>query len=150
MVSPKVILEGTVSESEEEHKLRLEQPIYLFARPPPFDLHDGDTSSIHYWSFQESGEPPLSPEVCRKLGLPKLESCNSCLTPYSWSTAQYQLIHQYQLLRGFDPATIDFARHTGYDDHIYRPINDSDQFEVVLKDSALVNTRCEPATLVDC
>ncbi|KAJ8090484.1 hypothetical protein PM082_002372 [Marasmius tenuissimus] len=39
-------------------------------------------------------------------------------------------MHQYQLNRGFDPSTIDFARHVGYDQNIFRPVNNSERFEI--------------------
>ncbi|KAJ8092702.1 hypothetical protein PM082_007031 [Marasmius tenuissimus] len=150
VVSPCATLEGTVSESEDKRKHRLEEPIYLFARPPPFDLLDGDTSSLHYWSFQESGQPPLSPKLCRKLGLSiDLKLCDTRLDSYSWKTDTYKSIHQYQLLRGFDPATIDLTRQIRSDDYIFRAINDSDRLEAVLTDSALVNARSEPPTLAN-
>ncbi|KAJ8092688.1 hypothetical protein PM082_007017 [Marasmius tenuissimus] len=146
---PRAKLEGAVSESEDERKHRLEQPIYLFFRPHFRNLLDGETSSLHYWSFQESGQPPLSPELCHKLGLPtELKLCDTRLASHSWRTHIYKLIHQYQLLRGFDPTTTNFSRHSHFNDHIFRPIN-SDRFEVVLEDSALVNAKFEPPTLVD-
>ncbi|KAK1221991.1 hypothetical protein PQX77_015190, partial [Marasmius sp. AFHP31] len=42
----------------------------------------------------------------------------------------YQHIHQYQVLRGFDPSTTDFARHLEYDQHLFQPVNDSDRFQI--------------------
>ncbi|KAK1224350.1 hypothetical protein PQX77_012734 [Marasmius sp. AFHP31] len=43
----------------------------------------------------------------------------------------YKTIHGYQLLRGFDPKTTDFARHIGYDDPIFRPIINLAQIEEI-------------------
>ncbi|KAJ8092696.1 hypothetical protein PM082_007025 [Marasmius tenuissimus] len=147
---PRAKSEGAVSESEDKRKHRLEEPIYLFFRPHFRNLLDGETSSLHHWSFQESGQPPLSPELCRKLGLPiELKLHGTRLNSHSWRTNTYKLIHQYQLSRGFDPATIDFARHIDCDDHIFRPINDSNRFKMVHEESALVNSRCEPPTSVN-
>ncbi|KAK1223385.1 hypothetical protein PQX77_013738 [Marasmius sp. AFHP31] len=47
---------------------------------------------------------------------------------YAWHTKSYNNLHQYQIARGFDPTTADFARHLGYG-HIFQPLDDSDRFE---------------------
>ncbi|KAL0565576.1 hypothetical protein V5O48_016447 [Marasmius crinis-equi] len=70
----------------------------------------------------------------------KVFSCS----PWSWSNDVYRRIHQYQVARGFDPNTIDFARSIGTDGLIYKPIqNDSDRFEEfdVMKVEDLVYSR---------
>ncbi|KAL0571718.1 hypothetical protein V5O48_010242 [Marasmius crinis-equi] len=41
-------------------------------------------------------------------------------------------MHGYQVARGFDPSTVDFARSIGHDDPTYKPIQiDADRFEEV-------------------
>ncbi|KAK1223762.1 hypothetical protein PQX77_013362 [Marasmius sp. AFHP31] len=109
----------------------LYQPIFLFISPPPLDLHRGDTSERHPWSFHEDDGPPLSPEACVDLSLPiKLNFINWGFNSCSWSPDLYKLMHEYQVPRGFDPTTTAFARHLGYT-NIFRPINESDRFEGV-------------------
>ncbi|KAK1225138.1 hypothetical protein PQX77_011920 [Marasmius sp. AFHP31] len=109
---------------------RFQQPIFLFVRPPPSDPINRNTTSLHHWSFHEDGCSPLSPDTCFSLGLPiELEYNYSCHA-LSWSNEDYQRLHQYQVLRGFDPSTTDFARHIGYDDILFQPVNDSDRFEI--------------------
>ncbi|KAK1225161.1 hypothetical protein PQX77_011905 [Marasmius sp. AFHP31] len=105
-------------------------PIYLFLRPPPSDLSDSETSSLHYWSFDENGHAPLSRHVCHDLGLPvELQAYNYDYKSYSWSSVAYKHIQEYQALRGFDPSTTDFTRHLGYGHLIFRPVHSSDWLE---------------------
>ncbi|KAK1217453.1 hypothetical protein PQX77_019890 [Marasmius sp. AFHP31] len=54
---------GNLSDSKARGQSR--QPIYLFVRPLPFDLDNGDTSSVHFWSFDEDGHSPLSDNLCQ-------------------------------------------------------------------------------------
>ncbi|KAK1234940.1 hypothetical protein PQX77_001849 [Marasmius sp. AFHP31] len=126
-------LAGYVDVSPSKCQLR-QQPIYLFVYPPPPNLSDGNTSSLHHWSFQEDGHPRISPASCLHLGLHvelgNLYVCHS----FSWPTDCYRSLHQYQIARSFDPTTADFAKHLGYG-HIFQPLDDSDRFENVQKDS---------------
>ncbi|KAK1225900.1 hypothetical protein PQX77_011148 [Marasmius sp. AFHP31] len=107
-----------------------QQPTYLFVRPLPSNLGHHRTSSLHYWSFHKDGCSPLSPDTCRGLGLPTELVYRHSFHAISWSNEDYQRIHQYQLLRGFDPSTTDFARHLGHDDILFQSVNDSDRFEI--------------------
>ncbi|KAK1227241.1 hypothetical protein PQX77_009766 [Marasmius sp. AFHP31] len=122
-----VNLEGC---SEAQLKQQSQQPIYLFVCPPPSDPGYRETSSLHYWSFHVEGRSPLSPDTCRGLGLPNALELHYELLTYSWSSKDYQRIHQYQHHQGFDPSTMDFARHLGYDDIFFQPVNDSARFEI--------------------
>ncbi|KAK1219116.1 hypothetical protein PQX77_018175 [Marasmius sp. AFHP31] len=128
------LLNGTVDVSPSKCQLRRQQPIFFFLYPPPPNLPNGETSSLHHWSFHEDGHSHISPELCFHLGLPvELDyyspSCYSC----SWPATTYKYFHQYQIARGFDPTTADLARHLGYD-NIFQPLGDSDRFEDVHKD----------------
>ncbi|KAK1224739.1 hypothetical protein PQX77_012347 [Marasmius sp. AFHP31] len=134
LLAPHAMLKGNLSYSGIARSLRLQQTVYLFVHLlPPDRLPDGGpTSSHHYWSFQRSGEPPLSREACHNLGLPiELEAGRKSFLPCYQPTDRYKLFHQYQLLRGFDPTTIGFSQHLGLDAHVFRSINDSCRFEVV-------------------
>ncbi|KAL0058327.1 hypothetical protein AAF712_015010 [Marasmius tenuissimus] len=131
-------LEAGLSESEAEYQLRLDQPIYLFVQPPPPDMVYGHnsalgytTSSLHHWSFEETGIPPLPPDVCHNLGLPIEFNAYLRSDLDSWHTDSYRLLRQYQLLQGFDPTTTNFARRVGFDDHVFASIDNSYRFEVV-------------------
>ncbi|KAK1215908.1 hypothetical protein PQX77_021470 [Marasmius sp. AFHP31] len=129
-------LSSNIDKSPSQCQLRQQQPIYLFVYSPPPHLHDGKTSSLHHWSFQEDGNSQISPKSCFHLSLPvKLDythyKCYSC----SWPTNIYRYLHQYQTARGLDPTTADFAKHLGYG-HIFKPLDDSDRFEDVQKDDA--------------
>ncbi|KAK1222546.1 hypothetical protein PQX77_014598, partial [Marasmius sp. AFHP31] len=134
---PRIELSGFLSRSTAKQQRQLLQPIYLFVRPlPPIYLAPNNkrwfryqTSSLHYWSFREDGDSPLSHETCHYLGLPTALRLDRRFLPYSWTTHDYKIIHEYQLLRGFDPRTTDFARHLGLYKPIFQPVNDSVRFE---------------------
>ncbi|KAL0563560.1 hypothetical protein V5O48_018506, partial [Marasmius crinis-equi] len=70
--------------------------------------------------------------MCHYLGLPLALKIKVSQRACSWSNDVYRKIYQYQVARGFDPSTTDFARSIGYDDPVYKPIQiDSDRFEEV-------------------
>ncbi|KAK1219752.1 hypothetical protein PQX77_017514 [Marasmius sp. AFHP31] len=124
-------LNGFPNKSLHQHQ----QPIYLFVRSPPPDLLDGQqTSSLHFWSFHEDGRHPLSTEVCDNLGLPIVLQFMKSFRSYSWSAEHFKFIDRYQILRGFDPTTTDFARHLGRNDFLFQSIDNSDQFTEVHED----------------
>ncbi|KAK1215021.1 hypothetical protein PQX77_022387 [Marasmius sp. AFHP31] len=139
LVIPHVWLSGDLSHSPARRRSR--QPIYLFVRPPPFDLDNGDTSSVYFWSFDEEGHSPLSDNLCLDFGLQTTLRLTQLSFSYSWSNDAYDSLRQYQLLRGFDPSTADFAQSLGYDKNIYQTPSNSDRFAQVneeppLKDGA--------------
>ncbi|KAJ8087299.1 hypothetical protein PM082_006129 [Marasmius tenuissimus] len=128
-VHRQVILDGDLDYSPSKTLRRLQQPIYLFVHPPPLDLPTGLTSSLHFWSLHEDGRSQLLPESCDDLGLPsELQCSNNGFQSCSWSTNDYRRLYEYQFSPGFDPKTIDFARHLGYDGLIFQPVNNSDRF----------------------
>ncbi|KAK1216165.1 hypothetical protein PQX77_021218 [Marasmius sp. AFHP31] len=129
LVSPHAELTGFLSYSEARQQSQ--QPIYLFIQPLPFDLRRGNTSSVHFWSFDEEGHSPLSDNLCQDFGLPTTFSISQFFWSYSWSNDAYDSLRQYQILRGFDPSTADFARSLGFDEHIFQPPSDSDRFAQV-------------------
>ncbi|KAJ8085687.1 hypothetical protein PM082_004505 [Marasmius tenuissimus] len=126
-------LKGYLSDSEAEAERRSKQPLYFFVRSPPPGLPSRETSSLHYWSkHEDSLKARLSFDECRNLGLPTtLGLENNGTNSFSWPTEIYQLLYQYQLLRGFEPKTTDFARHLGYSKCIFEVVNDSDRFQEV-------------------
>ncbi|KAK1235889.1 hypothetical protein PQX77_000870 [Marasmius sp. AFHP31] len=129
LVLPRASLDGDINHSLSKCQLRRQQSIYLFVYPPPSDLRNGYTSSLHYWSLQKDGQSQLSPETCNDLGLPvNLDITVFGLDSSSWSTDSYKSLQHYQVSRGFDPTTTDFAQHLGYR-HIFQPQNDDDWFE---------------------
>ncbi|KAL0564871.1 hypothetical protein V5O48_017166 [Marasmius crinis-equi] len=123
-------LVGHLSASETTCQQRHEKTIYLFVCPlsPSTPTKRCATSSLHYWSFDPTGQHPLPAEICQDLGLPtelffKVESLHG----FHWTNEAYKWMHEYQLARGFGPKTPDFARHLGYP--FYQVQNDSDHFK---------------------
>ncbi|KAL0562924.1 hypothetical protein V5O48_019154, partial [Marasmius crinis-equi] len=109
------------------------------------------TSSLHHWSFDPAGQPPLSTATCDLLGLPlQLDLYVHQPTRSSWTNTAYKEIHDYQVARGFDPTTPDFARSLGYP--VYQVQRDSHRFEEVAdattatSTSSAMETTALPAT----
>ncbi|KAJ8080348.1 hypothetical protein PM082_017181 [Marasmius tenuissimus] len=129
-LNPCAFLRGDLS-NERAAQRRFQRPIYLFVGSRPPGMHICKTSSVHHWSFCEDGHPPLSHEVCRDLGFPVelTFSYKGYISRY-WPNDSYKYAHQYQILRGFDPNTTDFARHLGFESD-FQPLSDSDRFEQV-------------------
>ncbi|KAK1216537.1 hypothetical protein PQX77_020832 [Marasmius sp. AFHP31] len=130
LVCPSARLSSLMQPSEAQLKQRSQQPIFLFVRPPPSDPINRNTTSLHHWSFHKDGRSPLSPDTCRTLGLPNELDYYHSFHAISWSNKDYRRLHQYQLLRGFEPSTTDFARHLRWDDNLFQPVNNSDRFEI--------------------
>ncbi|KAL0568880.1 hypothetical protein V5O48_013092, partial [Marasmius crinis-equi] len=129
---PNLALSGELSISETTCRRRREKPIYLLVHPlsTSTPMEECTTSRFHYWSFDPSGHPPLSAEVCEDLGLPvELDLRVFPHKQYRWNNDHYKRMHEYQLSRGFDRRSPDFARHLGYP--IYQAESDSDRFEDV-------------------
>ncbi|KAK1221649.1 hypothetical protein PQX77_015541 [Marasmius sp. AFHP31] len=144
LVYPWRWLDGNLDDSPSRCQLRQQQPIFLFIYPPPPNIPDGETSSLHHWSFQEDGHSQISPKSCFHLGLPvELDYENLGFESCSWITDCYKCLHQYQIARGFDPTTADFVQHLGHP--VFVPLNDSDRFEDVQKDQ----TSPSPSTSAD-
>ncbi|KAL0565007.1 hypothetical protein V5O48_017027, partial [Marasmius crinis-equi] len=97
-------LEGTLSNSKAKRRRRKQlPPIYLFVVL---------FSSSTIWSLDPTGQIPISNALCHYLGLPLRLSLRAL--EYSWETSTYQRLRDYQIARGFDPTTTDFAQHNEY------------------------------------
>ncbi|KAF9257435.1 hypothetical protein L218DRAFT_831854, partial [Marasmius fiardii PR-910] len=68
----------------------------------------------YFWSHDPSGQDPLSPDMCRYLGLPITLSVILDYFQQSWPTKVYKALHDYQVARGFDPTTTDLAQSLQY------------------------------------
>ncbi|KAL0066725.1 hypothetical protein AAF712_006330 [Marasmius tenuissimus] len=109
-------LAGTLSKSKAKRKLRQQGPsIYLFIRP-------ASVTRATFWSFDEIGDTSISDSLCKYLGLP-LCLLASRTRKYSWSTQVYQTQSEYQVMRGWDPATTEFSSR--YELPIYKIISES-------------------------
>ncbi|KAF9254905.1 hypothetical protein L218DRAFT_847720, partial [Marasmius fiardii PR-910] len=69
---------------------------------------------FYFWSHDPSGHDSLSPHMCRYLGLPINLSVTLDYCQNSWPTKFYKALHNYQVARGFDPTTTDFAQSLGH------------------------------------
>ncbi|KAL0569546.1 hypothetical protein V5O48_012420, partial [Marasmius crinis-equi] len=97
-------LRGTLSESEVKGRRREDSPtIYLFIPP---------LSTSTFWSCDPDGQKPFTIDLCHYLGLPVSLSLGyiSC----HWPAEVYKAMQAYQIARGFNPDTTEFARHNQY------------------------------------
>ncbi|KAG7086228.1 hypothetical protein E1B28_002198 [Marasmius oreades] len=128
LVFPWLGLSGTLQKSKHKRQRRqlLRTPIYLIVLPSPYPLY--------HWSLDPTGQtPPLSPEMCKYLGLPFKLFLKVTHYQESWPTRVYKHIHDYQIARNFDPKTSDFARSLGYP--IFTVISAENRFEEIVEDS---------------
>ncbi|KAK7026087.1 hypothetical protein VNI00_015733 [Paramarasmius palmivorus] len=96
-------------------------PIYLFIYPPPSSISElkswgkGHTRT-HFWSLDENGQSEMSEEDCRRWGIPELGKSLDWdyLKLRSWPTDVYTALRKWQVARGFDPSTADWAQSLGY------------------------------------
>ncbi|KAG7098115.1 hypothetical protein E1B28_000087 [Marasmius oreades] len=132
LITPRISLEGQLERSEVHLQRRWEvRPIYLFMHPLVLDSDLID----HYWSLDATGGTRISEETCNELGLPfKLRVVCWTVERFPWYTETYKDIERWQVDRGFDPKTTDFARYLGY------PV-----FEVVQPDSSRFEEHKEDA-----
>ncbi|KAG7097889.1 hypothetical protein E1B28_005202 [Marasmius oreades] len=114
LVSPSIYFRGSIEGSQRPLE---DPPIYIFLHPfPPFKLLETESVlSTHTWSYDENGEIPIPRHQCEDLGLPTELSMNSIESvAYRWPSETYKPIHKWQIARGFDPTTTDFARYLEY------------------------------------
>ncbi|KAL0572812.1 hypothetical protein V5O48_009157 [Marasmius crinis-equi] len=138
LIVPHLDLRGPLLNSGIKCQGRREKRIYLFVRPlsTSTPTENCTTSYFHYWSSDPTGQHPLTPEICKDLGLPVELSAEVWPTErYHWDNEPYKWMQQYQVARGFDLKTTDFAQHLGFP--TYQVQRDSDRFE----DLSLTNRR---------
>ncbi|KAG7097612.1 hypothetical protein E1B28_004946 [Marasmius oreades] len=118
-IGPSILCKGSFGRSKvKRRRRRIEvRPIYLFLRSlchiPPFK--NGSVLSVHTWHFDENGRNAIPYDYCKYLGLPtKLWVKDLTTWRSSWPTETYKTVHKWQVARGFDPTTPDFARYLGY------------------------------------
>uniref|UniRef100_A0A0W0FQJ1 Uncharacterized protein n=1 Tax=Moniliophthora roreri TaxID=221103 RepID=A0A0W0FQJ1_MONRR len=85
--------------------------VYLFLRPPPPCLANIDSwlSKVSFWSFDKSGTSEIPETECKRLGLPNIIFEEVRVVLDTWPKYVYDAIHAWQVVRGFDPATVVFA-----------------------------------------
>ncbi|KAG7091714.1 hypothetical protein E1B28_008115 [Marasmius oreades] len=109
-IVPDIRLIGSIDDSEVARARRSATsfPIYFFVPPSHLPAH-------HFWSHDEHGRTRISSKECKYLGLPtKLRMNVHSPDQFSWPTKTYKDLHRWQVLRGFDPITTEFAKHLGH------------------------------------
>ncbi|KAF9260707.1 hypothetical protein L218DRAFT_962280 [Marasmius fiardii PR-910] len=116
-ICPYPKLTGAVQKSKCKQQRRQLYPlIYLFLLPFSFRrIHEDPLNAVfHWWSFDPSGQPVFSPEMCKYLGLPFKLCIKVDHHQLSWPTKIYKAIWDYQIAQGFDPETTKFAQTLGH------------------------------------
>ncbi|ESK93183.1 hypothetical protein Moror_1119 [Moniliophthora roreri MCA 2997] len=109
--------------------------VYLFLRPPPPCVADSDSwmSQATFWSFDKDGTSEIPETECERLGLPKIALSFVQLRLERWPKYVYNAIHAWQVARGSNPATADFARSLGMP--IFEPV--TTRFEEIIEQESL-------------
>ncbi|KAK7057839.1 hypothetical protein R3P38DRAFT_1187942 [Favolaschia claudopus] len=99
-------------------RTRLRGRVSLFLPPAKYFLSPDGTqlqfsNQPPYWSFQHSGNSPLSPEEAAIFGLPSVETKIRMAGIY-YSPQFYESIAQFHRHKGFDATSQDVARKMGY------------------------------------
>ncbi|KAF9256067.1 hypothetical protein L218DRAFT_950294 [Marasmius fiardii PR-910] len=112
LIAPVLRLKGTIQKSKCKQKRRqgAHAPICLF-----FKLSSPFSPSVpfHTWSFDPTGQNPLSPDLCKHFGLHNKLALEVVHYVISWPTKVYVAARDYQIRKGFNPETTDFAQHLG-------------------------------------
>ncbi|KAG7097643.1 hypothetical protein E1B28_004975 [Marasmius oreades] len=106
-------------------------PIYFFLHLLPSVplLEDDSVLSTHTWSYHENGETPIPHHHCEYLGLPTKLNVEFSSRAHRWPSETYKNIHKWQVARGFDPTTADFACYLKYPIYEVLPESDAGRFE---------------------
>ncbi|KAF5374246.1 hypothetical protein D9758_004533 [Tetrapyrgos nigripes] len=100
------------SEIRRQRRSKVPQ-IYLFLHP--IKRH-GSRPFRHIWSFDVEGKTLISKKKCKYLGLPTSRFPIQSLgrVTMSWPAETYKMVRRWQVDRGFNPHTTDFAQFLGY------------------------------------
>ncbi|KAG7090161.1 hypothetical protein E1B28_011769 [Marasmius oreades] len=122
-------LTGTLQKSKRKRQRRqLCGPIYLILRH-----HQSPFAPSHFWSFDPTGQFFLSPDTCKYLGLPFKLCLHRSPHQRSWPTKVYNALRDYQIAKGFDPRTTDFAYSHYY--FIYEfPVPHENRFQLEIEE----------------
>ncbi len=102
----KFTLSGTLKSSAKKRQWRQLHPsIYIFVLPSP---------CFYFWSHDRRGRIPLSSDKCKYFGLPFKLKLEVKHYREAWPTKIYTILHEYQISRGFNPRTTDFAQSLQY------------------------------------
>ncbi|KAG7090113.1 hypothetical protein E1B28_011724 [Marasmius oreades] len=126
LVEPCLELTGTIQKSKRKRQRRqsLDTPIYFVILPSP--------DPVYHWSLDPAGQTPLTPDMCKYLGLPFKLSLQATSFQESWPTKIYKVVHDYQIVRGFDPASTDFAQSLGF--VVYDVVPAENRFEEIIEE----------------
>ncbi|EEB89279.1 hypothetical protein MPER_12639, partial [Moniliophthora perniciosa FA553] len=93
------------------------RPIYLFLYPLPMTISELISwmgGYTYFWSFDEDGQSRIPENEWDRWGIPILIPDIRYFTEFlSWPTHIYTALRKWQITRGFDPSTADWARDLG-------------------------------------
>ncbi|KAK7021077.1 hypothetical protein VNI00_017523 [Paramarasmius palmivorus] len=110
--------------------------VYLFIESPPIKVVESKAwlRNPGFWSLDEIGESKVSEDECYRWDLPVVSA--SYDPQYkSWSKGDYTALEEWQVARGFDPKTSDWARSMGYPEMEVIGTKRPDRFEEVVDDT---------------
>ena len=87
-------------------------PIQILPSPENGTLVDwGENGKTYYWSLDPDGKQRLLDKVSDFLGLPRFQPE---ILIQSWTDEQYEAPIQYQVYKGYDPYSDDYACEHGW------------------------------------
>ncbi|KAK7037270.1 hypothetical protein VNI00_011261 [Paramarasmius palmivorus] len=118
-----VIADNPIIMSYKGVQRQYRRPFYLFLSPLPCPLSHNSLNAwkrgkTHFWSLDRAGEIAIPEEELEsQLGLSDVR-----IVPYipgrfdtvMWQSFVYEALREWQIARGFDPTTADFAKLLGY------------------------------------
>ncbi|KAL0058682.1 hypothetical protein AAF712_014626 [Marasmius tenuissimus] len=118
----------------------LPSPCYLFILPPP---------DLFYWSLDSNGRSRL-PEG--ELGLPSYTPTVGEFEYIRWNADVYDFLRRWQLAKGFDPCTMEFAHSIGaslYDIDLGHIEREASRFEEVCAKDELCHADCREVSMAE-
>ncbi|KAK7045848.1 hypothetical protein VNI00_007270 [Paramarasmius palmivorus] len=110
--------------------------VYLFVEPPPIKVGESMAWRMnpYFWSLDKTGESKLLKDECYGWNIP---IAYASYTPYcySWRKDDYAALEEWQVARGFDPKTSDWARSMGYPEMEAIGTKRRDRFEEIVDDT---------------
>ncbi|KAF5350368.1 hypothetical protein D9757_013627 [Collybiopsis confluens] len=112
--------EGTIPDSVCIDESSQSAPVFLFIHNIPANVeYSEDTLATwaqeksYYWSCDKNGKTPIPKDQWKTLGLPFPNVSSSGFLGHTASSYIYSALQEWQIARGFDPGTDEYAKSLG-------------------------------------
>ncbi|KAK7060727.1 hypothetical protein VNI00_000459 [Paramarasmius palmivorus] len=127
---------------------------YLFIRPLTklSEVEGWLNGEPFFWSLDENGTTQIPESTREQLALPTVTPSpheSAKVFFHSWPKSTYDAVYKWQVAKGFDPSTLDFAHHSlgklSFEDD---RLAEENQFEEVIKEEPKKPTESESPNIV--